>query len=168
MFGLPDGAQTVRPKLEEGRFLVPGDGNALVVTRNFLDDEPDVRIGDRVTLRTEGRDAEFTLVGIVQSPTQRPFLYAPSSAIDTLTRDAGKAGILMVITESGEAAVRARHRRPRCATRSSGAGSRSRARRPGSEIKASIDNLFGAMLLFVSVMALLLGRRRRRWASPGR
>ena len=43
VFGLPDGARTVRPVLEEGRFLVPGDGNALVVTRNFLDDEPDVR-----------------------------------------------------------------------------------------------------------------------------
>ena len=58
VFGLPDGATTVRPVIEEGRFLVPGDGNALVVTRNFLDDEPDVRIGDRVTLRSKGRDAD--------------------------------------------------------------------------------------------------------------
>jgi putative ABC transport system permease protein len=156
VFGLPDGAQTVRPKVEEGRFLLPGDGNALVVTRNFHDDEPDVRIGDEVTLRTEGRDATFTLVGIVQSPTQRPFLYAPSTAIDTLTRDAGKTGILMVITERDDAAF---ERDTATALRDTleRAGFQVSATQTRSEIKASIDSLFGAMLLFVSVMALLLG-----------
>ncbi len=156
VFGLPDGARTVRPVLEEGRFLVPGDGNALVVTRNFLDEEPDVRIGDRVTLRSKGRDATFTLVGIVQSPTQRPFLYAPSAAIDGLTRDAGRAGMLMVLTERTDPA----------GERDTGAAVRDTLERAGirvtgtqtrSEIKATIDTLFTTMLVFVSVMALLLG-----------
>ncbi len=156
VFGLPDGARTVRPVIEEGRFLVPGDGNALVVTRNFLDDEPDVRIGDRVTLRSKGREVGFTLVGIVQSPTQRPFLYAPSTAIDGLTRDAGRTSILMVLTERSDAAFE----------RETGAAVRDTLERSGmavsatqtrSEIRASIDSLFDAMLVFVSVMSLLLG-----------
>jgi putative ABC transport system permease protein len=156
VFGLPDGAQTVRPRLEEGRFLVPGDGNALVVTRNFLDDEPDVRVGDRIALRSQGRDATFTLVGIVQSPTQRPFLYAPSTALDGLTRSAGKAGILMTITEHDDADF---ERRTATALRDTleRAGFEVSATQTRSEIKATIDNLFTAMLLFVSVMALLLG-----------
>ena len=156
VFGLPDGATTVKPVLEEGRFLEAGDGNALVVTRNFLDDEPDVRIGDRITLRSKGRDATFTLVGIVQAPTQRPFLYAPSTAIDTLTRSAGRAGLLMVVTERHDAAGQ----------RDTGAAVRDLLDRSGmqvalvqtrSEIKATIDTLFTVMLLFVSVMSLLLG-----------
>ncbi|HEU0244199.1 MAG TPA: ABC transporter permease, partial [Candidatus Limnocylindrales bacterium] len=156
VFGLPDGAKTVRPKVEEGRFLVPGDGNALVVTRNFLDDEPDVRVGDQVTLRSKGRDATFTLVGIVQSPTQRPFLYAPSTALDALTRSAGKAGILMTITQQSDAAF---ERQTATALRDTleRAGFEVSATQTRSEIKASIDSLFNAMLLFVSVMALLLG-----------
>ncbi|MEO5965591.1 MAG: ABC transporter permease, partial [Candidatus Limnocylindrales bacterium] len=156
VFGLPDGAQTVRPRIEEGRFLVAGDGNALVVTRNFLDDEPDVRVGDPVTLRAKGRDATFTLVGIVQSPTQRPFLYAPSAAIDTLTRDAGKAGILMLITDQDTADF---ERTTAAAVRDTleRAGFDVSATQTRSEIKASINQLFDAMLLFVSVMALLLG-----------
>jgi putative ABC transport system permease protein len=156
VFGLPDGATTVRPRVEEGRFLVPGDGNALVVTRNFLDDEPDVRVGDRVTLRSKGRDATFTLVGIVQSPTQRPFLYAPSTALETLTRDAGRAGILMTVTSSSDADF---ERTTATALRDSleRAGFAVSATQTRSEIKATIDNLFTAMLLFVSVMALLLG-----------
>jgi putative ABC transport system permease protein len=156
VFGLPDGATTVRPVVEEGRFLVPGDGNALVVTRNFLDDEADVKVGDRITLRSKGRDADFTLVGIVQSPTQRPFLYAPSAALDTLTRDAGKAGLLMLVTDRQDATGQ----------RETGAAVRDTLDRAGmevaqtqtrSEIRASVDALFTTMLLFVSVMALLLG-----------
>ncbi|HYO41900.1 MAG TPA: FtsX-like permease family protein [Candidatus Limnocylindrales bacterium] len=156
VFGLPDGATTVRPVLEEGRFLVTGDGNALVVTRNFFDEETDVRLGDRVTLQSKGREAQFTLVGIVQSPTQRPFLYAPSSALATLTRDGGKSGLLMVVTEGKDPASQ----------RDTGAAVRDTLDRAGmtvaqtqtrSEIKASIDTLFTTMLVFVSVMALLLG-----------
>ncbi len=156
VFGLPDGATTVKPVLEEGRFLEAGDGNALVVTRNFLDDEADVHIGDRVTLRSKGREAMFTLVGIVQAPTQRPFLYAPSTAIDALTRSAGKAGLLMVVTERHDDAGQ----------RDTGAAVRDTLDRAGmavalvqtrSEIKATIDTLFTVMLLFVSVMSLLLG-----------
>lgn len=156
VFGLPDGATTVKPVLEEGRFLVPGDGNALVVTRNLLDDETDLHVGSRVTLRSKGRDATFTLVGIVQAPTQRPFLYAPSSALSALTRDAGKAGLLMVVTErtdpQGEhdtgAAVRDTLDR---------AGLQVAQTQTRSEIKQSIDTLFTTMLIFVSTMSLLLG-----------
>ena len=156
VFGLPDGSQTVRPRIEEGRFLVPGDGNALVVTRNFLDDEPDIGVGDTVTLRTKGRDVDYTLVGIAQSPTQRPFLYAPATAIETLTREAGKAGILMIVTEHSDAAFEAK---TAAAVRDTleRAGFRTTATQTRSEIRSTIDTLFNAMLLFVSLMALLLG-----------
>jgi putative ABC transport system permease protein len=156
VFGLPDGAQTVRPVLEEGRFLVPGDGNALVVTRNFLDDEPDLGIGDMVTLRTKEREVDYTLVGIVQSPTQRPFLYAPSTAIETLNREAGKAGILMIVTDRDD---RESELQTGIAVRDTleRAGFQTTAVQTRSEIRASINQLFDAMLVFVSVMALLLG-----------
>ena len=156
VFGLPDGARTVRPVLEEGRFLEPGDGNALVVTRNFLEDEPDVGIGSQLTLRSKGREVPFTLVGIVRSPTQRPFLYAPTAALDTLTRDAGRASFLMVITDAhdpdsqlatGNAVRDALDR----------AGMTVSATQTRSETRASIDQLFATMLTFVSVMAILLG-----------
>jgi putative ABC transport system permease protein len=156
IFGLPDGASTVSPVLEEGRFLVPGDGNALVVTRNFLDDEADVKIGDRITMRTGPREAVFTLVGIVQSPTQRPFLYAPSSALDTLTRDAGRSQLLMIVTEQGDPASQ---RTVGDAVRDTldAAGMEVAQVQTLSEIRATVDSLYTVMLLFVSVMAMLLG-----------
>ncbi len=154
-FGLPDGARTVRPVVEEGRFLVPGDGNALVVTRNFLDDEPDARVGDRITLRSKDREATFTLVGIVQAPTRRPFLYAPTTALDALSRSGGKAGILMVATDAHDGATE----------KATGAAVRDTLERAGfsvastttrAEIRSTIDSLFDTLVAFVSVMALLL------------
>ncbi len=156
VFGLPDDPQTVKPVIEEGRFLEPGDGNGLVVTRNFLDDEPDVGIGSRVTLRANGRDVAFTLVGIVQSPTQRPFLYVPTAALDALTRDAGRSAFLMVVTDQHDAATQ---RAVGNAVRDTldRAGMTVSAAQTRSETRASIDQLFDTMLAFVSVMALLLG-----------
>lgn len=156
VFGLPDGATTVRPVVEEGRFLLPGDGNALVVTRNLLDDETDLHVGDKVKLTSKGRDVTFTLVGIVQSPTQRPFLYAPSAALDTLTRDAGKAQMLMVVTDKHDAATQ---RATADAVRDTldRAGMEVTLVQTLSEIRATVDALYTTMLVFVSVMSLLLG-----------
>lgn len=156
VFGLPDGATTVRPVVEEGRFLLPGDGNALVVTRNLLDDETDLHVGDRVQLTSKGRDVTFTLVGIVQSPTQRPFLYAPSAALDTLTRDAGKAQMVMIVTDRHDAASQ---RATADAVRDTldRAGMEVTLVQTLSEIRATVDALYTTMLVFVSVMSLLLG-----------
>src|SRR3712207_7869259 len=50
------------------------------------DDEPDLRVGDTVTLKIDGQPTEWTLVGFVESPTQRPFLYAPDRADRKSTR----------------------------------------------------------------------------------
>ena len=44
---------------------MPEDGNAVVATANMLEDEPDLRVGDPVTLRIDGQDTTWTLVGIV-------------------------------------------------------------------------------------------------------
>ena len=79
-FGLPPGARSVRPTMQEGRWLVPEDGNAIVATANIRDEEPNLAVGDTITLRIDGKDTDWTLVGIAQSPTRRPFLYAPEHA----------------------------------------------------------------------------------------
>ena len=100
-FGLPPNAQTVRPVVQEGRWLLPDDGNALVATANVRDDNPDLAVGDTVTLRIDGKDTAWTLVGIVQSPTRRPFFYAPDVALERATSEVGRAGVLMVVGQPG-------------------------------------------------------------------
>ena len=103
-FGLPAETDTVQPIVMEGRWLLPGEGNALVVTANLRRDEPDLQVGDRLTMRIAGRDSEWTLVGIVQSPTFAPFLYVDADTLGRHLGDAERAGMVMVKTS-----------RPRCA-----------------------------------------------------
>jgi len=64
MYAPPAETTLVNPTIKEGRWLVPGDENALVVNTIFLRDEPDVKLGDEVTLKIDGRDEPFTVVGI--------------------------------------------------------------------------------------------------------
>lgn len=155
-FGLPAGAQTVRPVVEEGRWLDPGDGNALVVTRNFLTDEPDLRVGEPVTLRINGRDSTWTLVGIVQSPTMRPFAYVPSEAVERITRDAGKAGVLMVQTDPTDPASQVRIGKA-VRERLEAAGVEVSTVTTTADIVGTLSTLFDTLVVFVSVMAVLLG-----------
>jgi putative ABC transport system permease protein len=156
-FGLPPDAQSVRPTVQEGRWLVPEDGNAIVATANLLEDEPDLRVGDEVTLRIDGQDATWTLVGIVESPTQRPFLYTPGNALGTATHEVGRAGILMVIGEPGTDAdaESALADAVRASLESSGIDVA--ATTTSAEIRETQETLFDILVVFLSSMAILLG-----------
>ncbi len=155
-FGLPDGATTVRPVVMEGRWLLPGEGNALVATANLLGDEPDLGIGDAVTLRIGGRDTTWTLVGIVQSPAMAPFLYLGTPALERSLGDAGRAGIVMIGTDDHSAAGQARIGGA-VRDRLEAAGIGVSATTTTSDVTTTLFTLFDTLVLFISVMAVLLG-----------
>jgi putative ABC transport system permease protein len=156
-FGLPPNARSVRPTIQEGRWLDPADGNAVVATANVLEDDPDLRVGDSMTLRIDGQDTTWTLVGIVASPTQRPFLYTPTTALGQATHEVGRAGILMVIGEPGmdEAGEAALADAVRAHLESAGVGVA--ATTTSAEIRATQETLFDILVVFLSSMAILLG-----------
>ncbi len=155
-FGLPPDTTMVRPKLQEGRWLVPGDGNALVATANVRDDEPDLRVGDTLTMRVNGRDATWTLVGIVESPTQRPFLYANAGPLERAARDVGRATVVMLRTESSDAATQDRVGTS-AADHLETVGVDVAATTTIAEVRTTQERLFDVLVIFLSTMALLLG-----------
>ncbi len=156
-FGLPANAQTVRPTVQEGRWLVPDDGNALVATANVRDDNPDLDVGDAVTLRIDGKDTTWTLVGIVQSPTRRPFFYMPDVALERATSEVGRAGVLMIVGEPGLDAAAQDALATSVRGRLEGAGIKVAATTTSGEIRESQELLFNILVLFLSTMAVLLG-----------
>ena len=156
-FGLPPNAQTVRPVVQEGRWLLPDDGNALVATANVRDDNPDLAVGDTVTLRIDGKDTAWTLVGFVQSPTRRPFFYAPDVALERATSEVGRAGVLMVVGHPGLDAAAQDELATAVRSRLEGAGVKVAATTTSGEIRQSQELLFNILVLFLSTMAVLLG-----------
>lgn len=62
----PAGSPLVNPVVVAGRWIQPGDHNALVLTDHFHSNYPDVRIGDTLRLRINGRDTDWVVVGFFQ------------------------------------------------------------------------------------------------------
>lgn len=101
----PAESALVRPQLLEGRWLVPDDDRALVVSSALLRDEPDLRVGGQLTLKIGGADEVWTVVGVAQ--LLGPFAYAPYASYARLSGEAGRARVMMVRLAAPDAAGRA-------------------------------------------------------------
>jgi putative ABC transport system permease protein len=156
-FGLPPNAQSVRPTILEGRWLMPDDGNAIVATANLRDDDPDLAVGDNITLRIDGRDTTWTLVGIAQSPTMRPFLYAPEGALERATGEVGRAGVLMIVGEPGMTRVEQDALGKAVREHLEAQGVDVAAATSAGMIRETQETVFNVLVLFLSSMAVLLG-----------
>lgn len=155
-FGLPPYTTMIRPRLQEGRWLLPEDGNALVATANIREDEPDLQVGDTLTLRVGGRDATWTLVGIVESPTRRPFLYANAGPLEQAARDVGRASVVLIRTQADDQATQDLISKA-VADHLESVGVRVAATTSIAEIRTTQETLFEVLVVFLSTMALLLG-----------
>ncbi len=156
MFGLPAETDTVQPIVREGRWLLPGEGNALVATANIRRDDPDLQVGDEVTLRIAGRDTRWTLVGLVQSPTMVPFLYVDTATLGEMTGGQDRAGMLMVKTGNHDAPSQAQAADAlRGHLEAVGIGVA--ATTTTSDVMNTVYMAFDTLIIVVTAMALLLG-----------
>jgi putative ABC transport system permease protein len=81
-----------------GRWLQPGDGNALVINHALLALQPDLKVGETVTLTIAGKQSKWQLVGIVQEILAPPFAYVTKEA---LNRNLGLDGIASALVIVG-------------------------------------------------------------------
>jgi len=82
----------------QGRWLAPGDDEAVVVNAFLLKEEPDVELGDEITLKIEGRERTFRIVGVSLGGLA-PFAYAPYPYLARITGNVGRADVALVATE---------------------------------------------------------------------
>jgi putative ABC transport system permease protein len=73
----PARSASLTPTLLEGRWLQPGDGHAVVINTHLADAEPDLGIGDRIQLRTDGHLQEWRIVGVSSTTLVGPVAYLP-------------------------------------------------------------------------------------------
>jgi len=64
-WGLPPDQETVAPTLVEGRWLLPGDENAIVITTGALRYAPDLGVGDELVVEIGERESAWRIVGVV-------------------------------------------------------------------------------------------------------
>jgi putative ABC transport system permease protein len=154
-FGVPADTELLRPVLLEGRWLQPGDRNAIVINTDLLNDEPDLRVGERVTLKLGEREVEWQVVGLIQGVLGGPFAYASYPTFAYETRDAGQANLLQVVTSSGDAGTRAG-----VAVALEGAFKRAgigvSVIKTTTQVREEVEARFAIILVFLFIMAGLL------------
>lgn len=100
--GLPLGSPMYKPLITAGRWLQPGDGNALVIYQD-LADEQGVGVGDVVTLDLgEFGHADWRIVGVFQTVLVDSFgsdpVYAPLAALAQATKKYNRGNQIVVRT----------------------------------------------------------------------
>lgn len=91
-----DSTIEVMPALVAGRWLLPADENAIVVSAVLLQDEPDLQLGSDLVLKLAGRERSFHIVGISQGVIA-PLVYTSYSYVSRLVGEADRANAVLVI-----------------------------------------------------------------------
>jgi putative ABC transport system permease protein len=98
-------SQIVSPSLVEGRWLLPGDQNAVVVPSALLRDEPQLRLGGQMLLKIDGRERSFRIVGTYIGSSFAAMIFTPYDYMAKVTNRVGETDALMVSADQHDAAT---------------------------------------------------------------
>ncbi|MEM7030276.1 MAG: FtsX-like permease family protein [Chloroflexota bacterium] len=154
--GLPAQTTMLAPDVLEGRWLLPEDTGALVVNTDFIQDEPDVKVGDTVTLKIgASKNTTWRVVGLIQGTTVGAGLYVNYDYYTQLMSEVNQAGeIQLSVTNKEPEAQDELARRLEVEFERAGLGV---ARiTPISEIRSRVEFGFNFLLTFLLSMAMIL------------
>jgi putative ABC transport system permease protein len=98
MMGAPPGSTLIEPILVEGRWLISGDQNAIVLNEAFIDLYPDLGVGDTLTLYVNRREVDWTIVGFFQFIGNDSFIvYVPLEYLNEVTGSINQASNFQIV-----------------------------------------------------------------------
>jgi putative ABC transport system permease protein len=145
----------VHPTLVEGRWLVPGDEKAIVVNTLLLKDEPDIKVGDEITLKMSGDETTWTVIGIMKGTPPIAMAYMNYPYFAKTMGYVGRSPVLFTVTDVHDAASQARVAQAledRFETLGMGV---SNTLTSATE-RAQIQSQFNVLVIFLLIMAVLL------------
>lgn len=110
LYGIPAKTDYFKPEIIAGRWLEPGDTDALVVDSLFTRNEPDIGVGSTVELKTGGSPGRESLkrswhvVGVVRGDFLQPYVYASRPYLDAITASGGGVRTVVVRTRAHDEA----------------------------------------------------------------
>jgi putative ABC transport system permease protein len=145
----------IRATLLEGRWLVPGDQNAVVISTDTLKDESDLAVGDDVVLKYGERELTWRIIGIYQGGLAPPRGLVNYEYLTSVTRQPRRAGWIQVVTDRHDQATRDRVVRD-LNEHFKSAGIRMSGSETIDDVRRIIGSQFGIIVVFLMIMAVLL------------
>ncbi len=155
LFAPPAETRMLKPTVIQGRWLLPQDQNALVVNTTALKNEPDMQVGGEITLKIDGRETTWRIVGVVKGIGGAAFLYANYPYYAQVVRLVGRASSVQLTTNQTDAAAQdqlAKNLRERLEA----AGMRVTETQTVATVREQNAFIFNIIVSFLMVMALLL------------
>lgn len=163
LFAPPAQTKMVQPEIVAGRWLLPDDENAIVVSLDTLRAEPDLKLGDEITLKMIGRKTTWRIVGIMRVVGFRGgagIAYVNYPHYARVIGQIGRAGSVQIVTEQHDARSQMQlkqilEERYRAAgVRASSAGITSGQIRESSQV---FFNIITALLLVMALLMAIVG-----------
>jgi putative ABC transport system permease protein len=153
----PHETRLIDPIIGEGRWLLPEDANAVVVNTAFLRAEPDVKIGDDLTFKIEGREIRVRVVGSVtgQVAVMGPIAYMNHAFYTRAIRDVGDTNRIVIETAQHDPAFQ-RQVRARLEEHFRAIDLSVRTMDTNAEIRSGMEGIFTMFVAVTVVMAVLL------------
>ncbi len=106
----PSSAKLIKPVVVAGRWLVPGDENAIVIGNALLKVRPDLKVGDKVRMEINSQKYTFNIVGVYRMAgmTINPYVFANNDYVSKITHQPDQYGSLRLVTNPHDAATQER------------------------------------------------------------
>lgn len=102
MLGAPPESSLIQPILLEGRWILPGDQNAIVLNEAFISRYPDLEVGDTITLQVNRREVDWQVVGFFQFIGSDYLLaYVPLDYLNQVTGSIREAANYQIVARPG-------------------------------------------------------------------
>jgi putative ABC transport system permease protein len=166
VLGVPADTQLIQPNLLAGRWLLPDDQNAIVLNSEVIKEEADVKVGDEVLLKMEGRKGIWRVVGIVQGIMTGRVAYANQPYFARVIRYVGRSSGVQIVAGPPDGATNngASKHDPtfqselarRIKTHFDSRGMQVSSTETTASIRESVQYQFGIIVIFLSIMAVLI------------
>jgi len=96
--GLPPDTTLIDPLIAEGRWLMPGDQSAIVVSNFFFEILPEAKVGDWLTIDIDGKETEWQIIGIYKTAVDTGNLYVSYDYLSHMINLPNQVQSLQVLT----------------------------------------------------------------------
>lgn len=101
--GLPQDTQTIEPRLIAGRWLRASDTTGIVVNQDLLVHDPQIAVGGQITIRINGLERPFRVVGIASKHISASRAYMNYEQLGKITGQHNQVNLLRVRATPGPA-----------------------------------------------------------------
>lgn len=158
IFAPPPETQMLFPTMIQGRWLVPEDEDAIVVSNGTVTAEPDIKVGDDLTLKINGKKSVWHVVGVARVIGNFGgvgTVYANYPYYSRVTGEIGRATSVQVMTDRHDAAFEDQVQKA-LEARFKQAGIRSASGITSGMIRQQNEVFFNIIIVLLLIMAVLM------------